>query len=336
MPETPCIEDNCDQVADRSYTRCLLHRSQNTQKPYRECPNCESLFVSETREVCSTCHRETRPLCGNGCGRAAIVDSSGSTRHCKACVYGKQCDTCGVKYELLAKTGNNTCNKCLRESTHPCVKCESATTNDTLCDVCIRKGFAQCSLCHEWWRLHSSGVCSTCRRENRFECDHDSQILHNGYCVECFVLSSHNLLEQDTQNKIGRCSFCGSVAIRTGERAQCANWQSWRQRASRYAMDPRGLADFYIKCNGACAICGVTETGAAILSIDHDHACCPTAKSCGDCVRSLLCIRHNTVLGQVYDDPDTLRALADYIEGHSSLCGQSSNKAHTAYKGQHT
>jgi hypothetical protein len=45
------------------------------------------------------------------------------------------------------------------------------------------------------------------------------------------------------------------------------------------------------------------EEGVRIC-VDHDHACCPkqvkaTAKTCGKCIRGLLCFRCNTSLGYV-------------------------------------
>lgn len=35
------------------------------------------------------------------------------------------------------------------------------------------------------------------------------------------------------------------------------------------------------------------------LSVDHDHACCPTNSSCGKCIRGVLCIGCNFLLGHI-------------------------------------
>jgi hypothetical protein len=65
---------------------------------------------------------------------------------------------------------------------------------------------------------------------------------------------------------------------------------------------------------GGCAICkGTTPYGRGRFHIDHDHACCPGQRSCGKCVRGLLCGRCNPGLGAFQDSPDLLVAAAAYL-----------------------
>lgn len=69
---------------------------------------------------------------------------------------------------------------------------------------------------------------------------------------------------------------------------------------------------------GKCAICGTTEgrgNGKTNhFHIDHDHGCCPGKKSCGKCIRGLLCNQCNPMLGYAQDDPKILRAAAAYLD----------------------
>jgi Recombination endonuclease VII len=55
--------------------------------------------------------------------------------------------------------------------------------------------------------------------------------------------------------------------------------------------------------NGRCAICGITAKDCGKkLHIDHDHACCNSSsstRSCGKCVRGLLCFKCNLTLAKV-------------------------------------
>jgi hypothetical protein len=71
--------------------------------------------------------------------------------------------------------------------------------------------------------------------------------------------------------------------------------------------------------NETCAICGQHETKRHhktgvlfMMAVDHDHSCCPGKKSCGQCVRALLCSRCNSVLGHV-EGHDLLGGLTDYL-----------------------
>lgn len=67
------------------------------------------------------------------------------------------------------------------------------------------------------------------------------------------------------------------------------------------------------KQGGVCAICE-RQPGEASLAVDHDHACCPgKAKSCGKCVRGLLCEDCNRGIGMFSDSIKSLRRAIDYL-----------------------
>jgi len=49
---------------------------------------------------------------------------------------------------------------------------------------------------------------------------------------------------------------------------------------------------------GVCYICGTDEPGGrGFWHVDHDHRCCPDVKTCGKCVRGILCVRCNLQVG---------------------------------------
>lgn len=73
--------------------------------------------------------------------------------------------------------------------------------------------------------------------------------------------------------------------------------------------------EIYLAQNGCCAICGRKPRQ---LVIDHDHACCPKEKSCGKCVRKLLCGTCNSGLGFFKDTPELLTKAAQYLKDHNA------------------
>lgn len=79
-----------------------------------------------------------------------------------------------------------------------------------------------------------------------------------------------------------------------------------------YGLPRGGYEALLDRQHGACAGCkrALDEEN---LHVDHDHACCPGKRSCGECVRGLLCERCNLVLGHVGDDVEVLRSLVKYL-----------------------
>lgn len=67
-----------------------------------------------------------------------------------------------------------------------------------------------------------------------------------------------------------------------------------------------------------CAICrsDIPKT-VQTWSVDHDHACCPGEKTCGECVRGILCRGCNHGLGNFEDSITNLKAAIAYLEKYT-------------------
>lgn len=70
---------------------------------------------------------------------------------------------------------------------------------------------------------------------------------------------------------------------------------------------------------GTCLGCLKTpqEVGGN-LCVDHDHRCCEGTKTCGKCVRGLLCNPCNRALGNINDSRTTLHNLDQYLATHEA------------------
>lgn len=66
------------------------------------------------------------------------------------------------------------------------------------------------------------------------------------------------------------------------------------------------------KFDNRCAICGTTKN----LAVDHDHSCCPGVKSCGKCIRGILCRPHNVGIGMLGDSTHNLSSAISYLDSY--------------------
>jgi len=82
-------------------------------------------------------------------------------------------------------------------------------------------------------------------------------------------------------------------------------------RKSKYGLAFGEYDRMLSEQDGLCAICRTPHPRS--LHVDHDHSCCPGDKSCGACVRALLCDRCNRGLGFFRDDERILDAASQYL-----------------------
>lgn len=80
-----------------------------------------------------------------------------------------------------------------------------------------------------------------------------------------------------------------------------------------YQLTPEQYAELYRLQDGKCAICRWATGRTKRLSVDHDHACCPTTPTCGKCTRGLLCGFCNRLLGFARDAIEFFERAIDYL-----------------------
>lgn len=138
-------------------------------------------------------------------------------------------------------------------------------------------------------------------------------------CVKCGVEKALELFCKGAKYKDGRrgtCKQCHTAymdsyyksnpdkyleKVKTNSKYK-ANWKRHKLSEEKY-LELVGL--YKGKCHG----CQEREA----TNIDHDHSCCNTRFSCGNCVRGVLCNQCNTALGLLGDSVEKVTNLLSYI-----------------------
>lgn len=130
-------------------------------------------------------------------------------------------------------------------------------------------------------------------------------------------------------DEVFACDGCGDLFTAkytvTGLCARCKNKRKKKKLSPAqhhanmmkfyYGLTDRQYAEQLEKQGGVCAICGGEDKSGKRLAVDHDHSCCPGSKTCGRCLRGLLCSSCNNALGYFRDSQDTIKAALRYLEG---------------------
>lgn len=116
-----------------------------------------------------------------------------------------------------------------------------------------------------------------------------------------------------------QCSVEGCVNVAHSN--DLCEWHFTQQRYlwTRYRMTASQYQSLLAEQDYRCAICRTDDSGMrnGTWNVDHDHSCCPEKRSCGNCVRGLLCANCNNALGSFRDDLAIMAAAMTYISAHS-------------------
>jgi hypothetical protein len=149
-------------------------------------------------------------------------------------------------------------------------------------------------------------------------------------------IPKENFYGEPRTDKSGICSKCVKSSVQRSrdkmtpeERQATADYLwDWRKKNdgymrrqhlwNKYGVTPEWYEAKLAEQGGHCALCPQTVVaGRKFLFIDHDHRCCDGQKTCGSCVRGILCYRCNTFLGQLEVD-GWLEAAVAYITHYAS------------------
>ena len=137
-------------------------------------------------------------------------------------------------------------------------------------------------------------------------------------CSQCGQTKPLDSFYKHKRSRDGRQSACKECKREYNRNWQRANWDRDRQRAAqikhRFGMTADEYDAILREQGGVCAVCGKTpEENGRYLAVDHDHSCCPGKRSCGECVRGLLCISCNAGIGSFKDSTELLHAAVAYL-----------------------
>lgn len=168
----------------------------------------------------------------------------------------------------------------------------SSWASDWVCVVCgadVEKGSGR--------RRHCSGACQ--QIDSRYRKSGETERPNSFNCQLCGKLvcikrrgSDGRLQRNDTQ----WCRDCGRGSPEA-------------MRFKRYGVTPDQYRE---AAERGCEICGVKGLD---LHVDHDHKCCGPRKfrTCGACVRGLICGPCNRALGMFQDEIPTLISAISYL-----------------------
>lgn len=144
-------------------------------------------------------------------------------------------------------------------------------------------------------------------------------------CRKCNRERSRRWRENNLERKREK-DRCWHESNREGDRETTRCWREnnpERMRENRlwhrYGLTLDQLERMWERQHGQCRFTHCRrelqwgEKGG--YAVDHDHDCCPGYKSCGQCVRGLVCKYCNSAIGYLQDNPDLMREIADYVEG---------------------
>lgn len=170
-------------------------------------------------------------------------------------------------------------------------------------------------------------LCKTCNQELPVENFHRLKASKDGFQYSC----------KSCMNELRRIRYATKPEARDKARKAASEWRKkqwrenphYREEATAYMRKKMLRRDYNMTVEqyeellaaqgGVCAICGEANKDGRNLAVDHDHSCCPGKKSCGKCIRGLLCSTCNLTLGKYNDNAKVFHEMHVYLETYNDV-----------------
>lgn len=196
----------------------------------------------------------------------------------------------------------------------------------------VRTKGLKCSVNGCWHDHHAKGYCNAHYLRLLTGADMDAPLLndHSKMCPEVGCdrpIRTKGLCRGHYSRKVSGSKMTGPIKDVTTvvgcyfegcerphcSKGLCSTHSTIRRRYTLTEGQMKTLA------KSVCYICQKPETNGKGLSVDHDHSCCPGAKSCGECVRGVLCAACNKSLGLFQDDVKVLARAIKYLNNPGGI-----------------
>lgn len=130
-------------------------------------------------------------------------------------------------------------------------------------------------------------------------------------CSQCLVFKEPAEFHKNASTTTGLDYCCKSC-----RRDLYDDPEKTRDRGLRrkYGITSAQYDELLAAQGGKCSICRRVPPEGTMLHVDHDHACCPSyEKTCGNCIRALLCGNCNWAIGLFEDDPIRIARALDHV-----------------------
>lgn len=160
-------------------------------------------------------------------------------------------------------------------------------------------------------------ICTKCNEAKSLDEYYKSNKTKDGRRERCKSCISEQTRQWREDNKEYTLDYAKEYRKNNAEKVKASGRKS--SLKYKYGITHEQYGQMLVKQDGVCAICRNTNENGWALSVDHDHSCCPGKRSCGECVRSLLCNSCNAMLGHAKESQATLKAAITYLESFADV-----------------